>query len=142
MKEHSLIKLARKSIRVYIEENLVISPPKNLTKEMKEKAGVFVPLFINRRLRGCIGTFEPNHSNVAEETIYNAIASATQDQRFPPVTTAEIDSLQLSIDILSSLVPVESSQELDAKKFGVMIKSGEKVGVMLPDLPDINVPEQ
>jgi len=62
---HPLVELARKTIETYVKERKVIDPPKELTPEMKERAGVFVSIHKRGQLRGCIGTIEPTRPNVA-----------------------------------------------------------------------------
>ncbi len=76
---HPLVSLALKSIGAYLREHTVIMPPEEQLPEMTGKAGVFVSLKKHGKLRGCIGTFLPTAETVAEETIRNAIAAATQD---------------------------------------------------------------
>jgi len=109
---------------------------------MKGRAGVFVSLKKKGELRGCIGTFAPTTESIAEEVIRNAIESATRDPRFPPVIKEEIPELEISIDVLTEPVKVASVKELDAKRFGVIVKSGMKRGLLLPDLEGVNTPEE
>jgi len=106
------------------------------------RAGVFVSLKKKGELRGCIGTFAPTTESIAEEVIRNAIESATRDPRFPPVTKEEIPELEISVDVLTEPVKVASVKELDAKRFGIIVKSGMKRGLLLPDLPGVDTPEQ
>ncbi len=68
------------------------------------------------QLRGCIGTFLPATENIYTEIVRNAIASATEDPRFPPVSPKELEELEYSVDILSPPEPVKSLDELDPKK--------------------------
>lgn len=142
MSEHPLVQLARKTIDTYIKTKKVIDPPPDLIPEMKAKAGVFVSLHRQGRLRGCIGTFLPTTENVASEIIRNAIESSTQDPRFPPMEKDELTELEISVDVLGVPEPVKSIKELDAKKFGVIIKAGMRKGLLLPDLPGVNTPEE
>ncbi|MBU0671855.1 MAG: AmmeMemoRadiSam system protein A [Candidatus Margulisbacteria bacterium] len=142
MNEHPAVKLARQTIETYIKDGKVIAPPKDLTAEMKEKAGVFVSLHKKGQLRGCIGTFSPTTGSVAQEVIRNAVESSTRDPRFPPVTEDELADLEISIDVLTDPVPVKSVKELDAKKYGVIVKAGAQRGLLLPDLPGVNTPEE
>jgi AmmeMemoRadiSam system protein A len=141
-KEHPLVLLARQTINSYLQEGTIIPPPKELSPEMKEKAGVFVSLHRRNMLRGCIGTFSPTTDNVAQEVIRNAIEAATGDPRFKPMTAAELDGLEISVDVLTAPVPVKSEQELDAKKYGVIVKAGAKRGLLLPDLDGVETPAQ
>lgn len=140
--EHPLVQLARKTIEKYVRERKVIEPPKELTEEMRQKAGVFVSLHRRNALRGCIGTFLPTQENVAMEIIKNAISAATQDPRFPPVTEEELDDLEISVDVLSPPEPVKNISELDAKKYGIIVSSGYKRGLLLPDLEGVDTPEE
>ncbi len=137
-----LLELARQSIESYIKENKIINPPEKLTEEMQGRAGVFVSLKKKGDLRGCIGTFAPTTDNIAQEVIRNAIESATRDPRFPAVTIDEIPELEISVDVLTDPVKVASIKELDAKRFGIIVKSGMKRGLLLPDLAGVDTPEQ
>ncbi|MEE8638683.1 MAG: AmmeMemoRadiSam system protein A [Candidatus Margulisiibacteriota bacterium] len=142
MSEHPLVQLARKTIETYVKEGKVIDPPREMIPEMEGKAGVFVSLHRQGQLRGCIGTFGPTTESVAREIIRNAIQSSTEDPRFPPVQAGELADLEISVDVLSDPVPVKSVKELDAKKYGVIVKSGPLRGLLLPDLPGVNLPEE
>ncbi len=84
---HPLVKLAKTAVESYVSQGNTIKPDE-LTPEMKERAGVFICLKKRGQLRGCIGTFEPTRSNVAEEIVHNAISSSSCDPRFPPVKTS------------------------------------------------------
>ena len=140
--EHPLVQLARKTIEKYVYENLVIEPPKDLTPEMKEKAGVFVSLHRHGELRGCIGTFQPTTDNVAKEIVNNAIESATRDPRFPPLAADELAELEISVDVLGRPEPIESQADLDPKHYGVIVKAGPRRGLLLPDLPGVETAGQ
>lgn len=142
MSEHPLVQLARKTIETYLKEDKTIAPPKEMTEEMKDKAGVFVSLHRGGQLRGCIGTFSPTTENVATEIIRNAIESSTRDPRFPPMTADELAGLEISVDVLSAPEPAKSTAELDAKKYGVIVKADWRRGLLLPDLEGVNTPEE
>ncbi|MBC7257740.1 MAG: AmmeMemoRadiSam system protein A [Chloroflexi bacterium] len=142
---HPLVQLARKAISAYVRDRKRIHPPKpdEMTPEMKERAGVFVSIHTkDGALRGCIGTFHPTQPNVAEEVISNAISAATRDPRFYPITPDELDDLDISVDVLTEPEPVESVEQLDAKKYGVIVESGWRKGLLLPDLEGVDTPEE
>jgi len=142
---HPLVELAKKAIETYVGTRKTISPPPpgEGTPEMKEKAGVFVSLHTKKdgALRGCIGTFQPSQSNVAEEVISNAISAATRDPRFYPVQPGELEDLDISVDVLTEPEPVKDVEQLDAKKYGVIAQSGWRKGLLLPDLEGVDTPE-
>ncbi len=136
------VDLAKRTIDAFIKEGKRISPPKPLPDEFKEAAGVFVSIHKNNELRGCIGTFLPTRSNIAEEIISNAIEASTRDPRFSPIREDEINALEISVDVLSKPEPISSMSELDAKKYGIIISSSGRRGLLLPDLEGVDTPQQ
>ena len=132
-----LVKLARETVETYVKEGKT-PKPEELTPEMRQRAGVFVSIHKLGGLRGCIGTFEPTQPNVAEETIANAISSATRDPRFPAIAPNELGDLSYSVDVLSAPEPVDSQDQLDPKKYGVIVESGFRRGLLLPDLEGVD----
>lgn len=137
-----IVELAVKAINTYIKEGRKIEPPTLLSEEMKGKAGVFVSIHKGGELKGCIGTMAPTRNNIAEEIIANAISAATQDPRFPAIEAGELEGLEVSVDILSSPEKVNNISELDAKKYGVIVVSGKKRGLLLPDIEGVHTPQE
>ncbi len=137
-----LVKLARDAVETYVRDGEVVSPPVELTPEMREEAGVFVSIHKDGDLRGCIGTFEPHQPDVAEEVISNAISSATRDPRFPPVAPGELDDLDYSVDVLTAPEPVEDMEQLDPRVYGAIVECGYRRGLLLPDLEGVDTVEQ
>ena len=133
-----LAKLAKETVETYVREGKIIEPPKRLTPEMKEKAGVFVSIHKLGGLRGCIGTFEPQEANVAKETITNAVSSATRDPRFPPITPKELKDLDYNVDVLTPPEPIESEDQLDPRKYGCIVECDLRRGLLLPDLEGVD----
>ena len=134
---HPLVRLAKDTVESYVRDR-TIPRPKELTPEMMERAGVFVSLKVGGMLRGCIGTYEPAKANVAEEVITNAISSATRDPRFPPVSAGELADLDYSVDLLTTPEPVAGEAELDPKRYGLIVESGGRKGLLLPDLEGVD----
>ncbi len=132
-----LVRLARETVETFVKEGK-IPEPEELTPEMKHKAGVFVSIHKFDELRGCIGTFEPQQENVASEIITNAISSATRDPRFPQVAPNELKDLTYSVDVLTTPEPIESQDQLDPKKYGVIVECGLRRGLLLPDLEGVD----
>lgn len=135
------IYLVRKTISSYIREGKTISSPHS-PKEFQRKSGVFVSLHKKGRLRGCIGTFLPTQKSIAEEIIKNAISAATQDPRFPPVEEKELADLEVSVDILNTPEPVKSKEDLDPRKYGVIVIRGWQRGLLLPGLEGVDTTHQ
>jgi AmmeMemoRadiSam system protein A len=109
---------------------------------MRQRAGVFVSIKKRGELRGCIGTFMPTRTNVAGEIVANAISSATQDPRFMPVEPSELDDLEYSVDILTEPEPVQSTDQLNPRKYGVIVECGYRRGLLLPDLAGVDKVEE
>lgn len=137
----ALVQLAIDTIRTFVQEGKVISPPATSIDEMKGKAGVFVSLKKHGALRGCIGTFEPTQPNIALEIIHNAISAATRDPRFPPVEAHELSEMDYSVDILTKPEAVSDTKDLDPKRYGVIVESGWRKGLLLPDLEGVDTVE-
>ncbi len=140
--EDAYVRLARQTIEAYVGERKQISIPKDLPEEMYEsRAGVFVSLKEEGRLRGCIGTIAPVQKNIAEEIIANAISASTKDPRFHPVQPDELDKLVYSVDVLGTPEAITSPDELDVKRYGVIVTKGRKRGLLLPNLDGVDTVE-
>lgn len=136
------VELARRAIEEYVLRGRVIAPPPGLPPELlARRAGAFVSLKKRGELRGCIGTFLPTEPTLAEEIIKNAIHSATQDPRFPPVRPEELPEISISVDVLSPPEPATVDQ-LDPKRYGVIVEAGWRRGLLLPDLPGVDTVEE
>ena len=141
--ESNYVKLARETLETFVRDGKKIEIPQWVPAEFKTKrAGVFVSLKIGGMLRGCIGTIGPVRVNVAEEIIYNAISAGTQDPRFPTVRTEELKELVYSVDVLGAPEKIDSMEKLDVKRYGVIVTSGFRRGLLLPDLEGVDTPEQ
>lgn len=117
--------------------------PDDVPDEMlKNKAGTFVSIKKNGELRGCIGTIMPTKANIALEIISNAISSGTRDPRFNAVKMDELDLLSYSVDVLLEPEPIDSIKDLDVKKYGVIVRSGFRSGLLLPNLEGVDTPEE
>ncbi|HKL78885.1 MAG TPA: AmmeMemoRadiSam system protein A [Mobilitalea sp.] len=141
--EDTFVHLARLSLETYIKTGKYAKLPENLPdKMMKNKAGVFVSLKKHGQLRGCIGTISPVTDNIAKEILRNAVSAAAEDPRFAPVKESELFDLVYSVDILSEAEPIDSTSELDVKRYGVIVSSGHKRGLLLPNLEGVDTIEQ
>ena len=140
---HPLVQLAKDTIENYVRRGKTIQPPEELTPEMEKLAGSFVSIHKHGRLRGCIGTIEPTQDNVAREVIQNAISAATRDPRFPPIMPDELADLDIKVDVLGEPEPVDGLEELDPRRYGVIVKSARdrRRGLLLPDLEGVDTVE-
>ena len=141
--EDEYVRLARLSLETYVKEGRPLHRPAGLSDELTaRKAGVFVSLKKDGKLRGCIGTIEATQDCIADEIIHNAVSAGVRDPRFEPVTKDELEDLVYSVDVLGEAEPVASAKELDAKRYGVIMTSGARCGLLLPNLSGVDTPEQ
>ena len=136
------VKLARRSLESYVLRKETIEVPKGLPAEMYSKqAGAFVSIHKQGSLRGCIGTILPTEDNVAAEIIQNAISASSFDPRFDPITADELKYLEINVDVLGEPEDIDSPLQLDVKRYGVIVSSGGKRGLLLPDLEGVDTVE-
>jgi AmmeMemoRadiSam system protein A len=131
-----LVQLARAAVHATVCSGKMPLVPDVRSSSLAKQAGVFVSIKKAGQLRGCIGTFLPTEETLAHEVISNAAKSATQDPRFPPIRPEELDELEISVDVLSAPQPCERDQ-LDPSQYGVLVESGWKRGLLLPDLEGV-----
>ncbi len=143
MTEDAYVQLARRSLESYILRGETIDVPDGLPEEMlNQRAGAFVSIHKFGRLRGCIGTIMATTDCVAKEIIENAISASTRDPRFDPIEAEELKYLEINVDVLSDPEEIGSMDDLDVKKYGVIVSSGFKRGLLLPDLEGVDTVEE
>jgi AmmeMemoRadiSam system protein A len=135
------VKWARLTLETYLQRREKPELTEDMDMLLNDRAGVFVSLKKHGQLRGCIGTFKPEYKNLAEEIRNNALAAALNDPRFPAVETEELPKLVYSVDILTEPEPCQR-EDLDSKKFGVIVNCGARRGLLLPDLEGVDTVEQ
>ncbi|MBO7639097.1 MAG: AmmeMemoRadiSam system protein A [Treponema sp.] len=137
------VKLARASAEYFVKNRKVMDVPDWVPDELlNAKAGAFVSIHKFGALRGCIGTILSTKNNLAEEIIYNAVSAVSEDYRFEPVEESELKWLDINVDVLGEPEKIQSQDQLDVKKYGVIVQSGFKRGLLLPDLDGVDTVEQ
>jgi AmmeMemoRadiSam system protein A len=139
--EHTLVSLARQAILHYLTTGEYPKPLDEVPTEWRRPAGVFVSLKRHGALRGCIGTCVPTQPNLVQEIIQNAVGAAIADPRFPPVALDDVEEMDISVDVLASPEKVDGVEQLDPKRYGVIVRAGERGGVLLPDIPQVTTAE-
>jgi len=141
--EDEYVRLARYSVEYFVKHGRRAAIPDTVPEELLGKrAGVFVSLKKFGDLRGCIGTITPVYRSVAEEIINNAVSACSEDPRFSPVKESELKDLVISVDVLSEAEHIDSPEKLDVKRYGVIVTSGRKRGLLLPDLAGVDSVDQ
>ena len=144
-KEHAdnYVSLAREAIEYYSKnKKLLKATPLMNNKIGNRKEGVFVTIYYEGELRGCIGTIKPKKKTLAEEIIANAVGAAFNDARFEPSTEDDLDKIIITVDVVVDLIPVLSIDDLNADIYGVMVEADDKHAVVLPKLPGVLTPER
>ncbi len=152
--EDPYVSLARLSIRSYVEDGASLEGDSPEVREFlrnhpevadglsNQQAGAFVSIHEHGRLRGCIGTISATQRSLAGEIVQNAVSACSRDPRFAPIKPEDLDYLDVNVDVLGEAEPIDSAEELDVKKYGVIVTSGNKRGLLLPDIPGVESPEQ
>ncbi len=144
MGEHSPhVELAIAAIEAFVKDGRAIDVPDSVPEELRStRAGTFVCLKREGDLRGCIGTIEPVQDNLAAEIIANAISAAARDPRFLPLEEWELADLECSVDVLMPAEEVRGLEELDPRRYGVIVESQLRRGLLLPDLEGVDTAEE
>jgi len=136
-----ILDVARKSIVDGINGEEYI--PRSIPTVLTQYGASFVTLKINGQLRGCIGSIFPTKPLILD-IIDNSKNAAFQDPRFLPLTIDELESLDVSVSVLSSIERINFKDERDLLSkiypYGIIIAEREKRAVYLPvvweQLPD------
>ncbi|MBR2533657.1 MAG: AmmeMemoRadiSam system protein A [Erysipelotrichaceae bacterium] len=137
------VRLAYQAVDYYVLHRRYLPIPEDIDEELiNGRAGTFVSIHKEGLLRGCIGTIAPTRDNIAQEIIANAVSACSRDPRFSPVSEDELKDLEISVDVLGETEDVSSPEELDVKRYGVIVSCGERRGLLLPDLDGVDTVEE
>ena len=134
-----LLELARKTLETKLAKGSAPLPSPPDDPALSAKAATFVTLKIAGKLRGCIGSLEPD-SPLWEGIRDNAINAAFHDHRFSPLTPEELPAVHLDISILSRAQPLhyDEPEDLPAKLRpgvdGVILRDGHWRATFLPQV--------
>jgi AmmeMemoRadiSam system protein A len=126
-----LLETARQAITARLEKREPEYPEP--TELLKKKCGAFVTLHEYGHLRGCIGFV------IASKPLIDTVAEAAQssafgDPRFPSLTEQEVKEIDIEISVLSPLRRIESVDEIRVGEHGIMLRSGFRSGLLLPQV--------
>ncbi len=136
-----LVRSARHAIELHLTTNdfdrRVVT--KNL-EGITGMHGVFVTIYHypTRTLRGCIGITKPQ-DHVPVTLIDAAIAAASEDPRFVPVSHRELDQIVVEVNVLTKPEKMTGTQDALKKSIkigrdGLMVEYGYKSGLLLPEV--------
>ncbi|RLG11351.1 AmmeMemoRadiSam system protein A [Candidatus Pacearchaeota archaeon] len=144
-----LLRIARRAIEKYFQDEGVFQIEEDeLPESLKEKKGVFVTLWKDDKLRGCIGNLE-SQKPIYQSVIDNSLASALLDSRFTVLKKDELNDIKIEISILSELKKIPNFTDynsflkyLNKYKPGLLIKKGTYQATFLPQVwEDLNSAE-
>jgi MEMO1 family protein len=137
------VQIARTTLEAYVREKKHLSSRdfKDLPDAeplFRKRGGAFVSLKKFGELRGCIGTTAATTASLADEIVQNALSAGLHDPRFEPVREDELIDLTYSVDVLGEPEPVSGRETLDPAVYGVIVRSGSRTGLLLPDLEGVD----
>lgn len=130
----TLLALARETLERHLNHR---DPPDVPTDPpaLLEPRATFVTLTDARTgdLRGCRGEIVARRP-LAASVSHMAVASATDDPRFPPVTAGELPTLHIEISVLTPLEPI-APEDVEVGRHGLYITHAGRAGLLLPQVP-------
>jgi AmmeMemoRadiSam system protein A len=127
----ALLRLARDTVAAHLSGGA--PPPPVQLDDPQAHSGAFVTLHVNRELRGCIG--HPGSDRPLDEVVGRcAIAAATEDPRFPPLTAAELPDVKIEISVLTPIRRVDDVRDIEVGRDGLIVQDGYKRGLLLPQV--------
>ena len=132
-----LLRLARDTLAEYLAHERIPEPdvPPEYTEHLSQHRGVFVTLYSEGSLRGCIG----RHASTLP--LYRAVQlmvleSALNDPRFPALTLSEVDKIRIELSVyLTHVEPISSVKEYVPGKHGIILNNGGRSATFLPQVP-------
>ena len=136
-----LLRLAREAIAAHVGRPLsqsAIPDPQSAMRDpqspiLARPAGAFVTLHKRGDLRGCIGHIEATEP-LGKVVPRCAVAACSTDPRFPPITPAELEEIDLEISLLGPLEPIAGPPDIEVGRHGLLVESGRQRGLLLPQV--------
>jgi len=135
-----LVNTARQAVTEFLSNGNRIKLETEYEKKFSFDSGVFVTLNKPDGLRGCIG-FPMPEKKLSRAIVEGAIAAATEDPRFPPVTTKELDDIMFEVTVLTLPMeidvsdPMEYLTKIKVGRDGLIVRHSFYSGLLLPQVP-------
>jgi len=127
---HALLAIARRAVEEAVG---AAAQPETPGVDDFPGHGAFVTLHLRGQLRGCIGTFASGPS-ITKTLREMASAAALRDPRFPAVSGAELEQIDIEISLLTPLRQIEDPASVEVGRHGICIEKGFNRGVLLPQV--------
>ncbi len=126
-----LLEKARAGIEEFVKtgKKRKLSPPQS-NGILNDVVGAFVSIYIEKELRGCIGSFA--RKETLNDLVQEMAASASRDERFEAIKADELDKMKLEISVLSPMAEIKTPDEIELGKHGIFIRRGSDSGTLLP----------
>ncbi len=143
MKSEILLNLATSSIydELFKMQSLDLEAMKDENKYLSELGATFVTLYLNKSLRGCMGSLIANRT-LMNDIIHNAKAAAFYDFRFQPVSKADFKDLEIEVSLLSPAKEIiyssieELKEKIKPQIHGVILEQDQNKATFLPQVWD------
>ncbi len=127
-----LLKVAHNAIQRHLglkDESAKISN----TDDLKQFDSAFVSIYVDGKLRGCIGQFA-SEKELPDLISSLAVTSAFNDDRFPPISIKELKKMSIEISVLTPMRKINSIDDIELGKHGVHLEVDGKKGTFLPQV--------
>lgn len=138
-------KIAFDTILFYVSTGQIRKNDENkISADLKLKRACVVSIYdSNNNLRGCIGDMFPKNKYLYDEIIENAIAAASKDKRYNPLSKEELNQIKVTVDVLSMPQKVETFNDIKPQKYGLYVKDkGGSSGFVMPGTKGIKTTDQ
>ncbi len=135
----ALVQTARKIATEFVKNGRILELDGDIRSRLSFESGIFVTLNIKDDLRGCIGF--PLPRKIAESLPEATIAAATQDPRFSPVKSSELEKITFEVTILTPPIeimtddPLLLPSKIKVGRDGLMVRQNHHSGLLLPQVP-------
>ena len=131
----AVLRLARHALEARVRG--LAAPPGPVDRSFAVPYGVFVTLLCGGELRGCLGRLDLD-TELPVAVIELAAAVSDSDPRFDAVCEAELDTLEIEVSLLTTPREVVALDEIDIGRHGLIVESGSKRGLLLPQVASDN----
>lgn len=128
-----LLRLARTSLEAHFRGEAAPRLASDRAEAFGESRGLFVTLWKDGGLRGCIGTLAP-HGDLTRVVAEYARRAAFEDPRFPPLDAAELPACRLEISVLTAPQPIAGLHDIEIGRDGLILESRGRRGLLLPQV--------
>jgi len=129
--QRQLLSLARQALEARVRG--VRAPEVTVSGCFALRCGAFVSIHRGDDLRGCLGRLTVD-APLGRTIVHLGGAVAESDPRFMPVTADELAALHIEISLLTPERPIDSIDEIEVGRHGLIVEHGYARGLLLPQV--------